>query len=505
LAKKYLSSLEAYNLARHTTTYGGPNSAYIRDVKSALSGIRSAAIREGGLANGGRVFGAGGPVDDKIPAMLSNGEYVMSAGAVNQYGPGFMDAINAGKFARGGIAKFARGTTSNVAARQTSQQRMNAYLGGNQEVIEETIIRIMNFGNTLELLKDKIIQVAPAIGQIPMKVETSLTSLKTVTTETSAMLQGAAKTAGTQVAEGFSKAAGAARSFAGSVIDSAKSVAMAGREILGSAAGSAIGCGGSLMGKIKSGLQPGGGIRKAFGFSFGAMMAGQALGMGAQSLAGKVGGAGGAALGGAGTGAQLGSMFGWGGMLAGAVIGGAIGYFSKRAKEAAEAMRQNANMLKTSLSTSASEAGILGVQLTSFKLSVLGTGDAAKKAQTEIDNLASSLKQVADSDPKIKDTLTKLTKMVKSGDTAGVEKFLIQKLNTTYLATQDLGKSKELIAAYAQLTGANVPTTMPATAEQQAAVVTSKTVSSFIAGLMQSGIDKYDTDKSGELSIATGL
>ncbi|UQE73837.1 tape measure protein [Gordonia sp. PP30] len=49
------------------------------------------------LASGGRVRGPGGPTDDRIPAMLSDGEYVVNAAAVSKFGYGFMDAINAGR------------------------------------------------------------------------------------------------------------------------------------------------------------------------------------------------------------------------------------------------------------------------------------------------------------------------------------------------------------------------------------------------------------------------
>lgn len=45
-------------------------------------------------ANGGPVFGAGTSTSDSIPAMLSNGEYVVRAKAVSAYGLDFMNAVN---------------------------------------------------------------------------------------------------------------------------------------------------------------------------------------------------------------------------------------------------------------------------------------------------------------------------------------------------------------------------------------------------------------------------
>jgi TP901 family phage tail tape measure protein len=56
-------------------------------------------------ADGGPIYGPGGPKDDRIPAMLSNGEYVIQADSVGHYGTGFFDAVNAKKFATGGSVK----------------------------------------------------------------------------------------------------------------------------------------------------------------------------------------------------------------------------------------------------------------------------------------------------------------------------------------------------------------------------------------------------------------
>lgn len=56
-----------------------------------------------GHAAGGHITGPGGPRDDVIPALLSNGEYVMNAGAVSHYGVDAMHAMNAQKFSIGGF------------------------------------------------------------------------------------------------------------------------------------------------------------------------------------------------------------------------------------------------------------------------------------------------------------------------------------------------------------------------------------------------------------------
>ncbi|MFF2009175.1 hypothetical protein ACFVWY_08890 [Streptomyces sp. NPDC058195] len=61
-------------------------------------------------AGGGQVNGPGTSTSDSIPAMLSNGEYVVRASAVDRYGLPLLDAINAQRLASGGpVGRFASG------------------------------------------------------------------------------------------------------------------------------------------------------------------------------------------------------------------------------------------------------------------------------------------------------------------------------------------------------------------------------------------------------------
>ena len=60
------------------------------------------AIRGKKLANGGPVFGPGNEKSDSIPAMLSNGEYVINAKSASSYGYKNLDGIN--RMAQGGLA-----------------------------------------------------------------------------------------------------------------------------------------------------------------------------------------------------------------------------------------------------------------------------------------------------------------------------------------------------------------------------------------------------------------
>lgn len=70
-------------------------------------------------ASGGPIYGAGTSRSDSIPAMLSNGEYVIQASAVKQYGVGFFNQLNQMKtprFFSGGGSISAPSNSSNVVA-----------------------------------------------------------------------------------------------------------------------------------------------------------------------------------------------------------------------------------------------------------------------------------------------------------------------------------------------------------------------------------------------------
>lgn len=60
------------------------------DVKKPAATVKTPIT----AATGGYISGAGNGTSDSIPAMLSNGEYVMRASAVSKYGVDFMNAIN---------------------------------------------------------------------------------------------------------------------------------------------------------------------------------------------------------------------------------------------------------------------------------------------------------------------------------------------------------------------------------------------------------------------------
>jgi hypothetical protein len=91
----YENASAGYNIV----TGKGTESDYATLTKTgAKSGIKKL------LANGGYISGPGSATSDSIPAMLSNGEYVINASAVKAYGPQLMDSINTKRLAAGGMA-----------------------------------------------------------------------------------------------------------------------------------------------------------------------------------------------------------------------------------------------------------------------------------------------------------------------------------------------------------------------------------------------------------------
>lgn len=87
---------------------------YITQIATTLAQVASSlatASIGAGYATGGYISGAGTGTSDSIPAMLSNGEYVIKASSVRRYGTNFLNAVNNGSFAKihPHVPKFADG------------------------------------------------------------------------------------------------------------------------------------------------------------------------------------------------------------------------------------------------------------------------------------------------------------------------------------------------------------------------------------------------------------
>ncbi|KMW56979.1 Phage tail length tape-measure protein 1 [Candidatus Rhodobacter oscarellae] len=84
--------------------FGGGGGGLLGGIFSSIFGLKDGGLVQR-LASGGYVTGPGGPRADLVPAMLSNGEYVMNAEATKKHRP-LLDALNFGmaqKYASGGL------------------------------------------------------------------------------------------------------------------------------------------------------------------------------------------------------------------------------------------------------------------------------------------------------------------------------------------------------------------------------------------------------------------
>lgn len=86
---------------------------------SELLGLSTMNAYPLAFATGGAVNGPGGPTEDKIPAMLSDGEYVINAAATRKIGLRNLDALNSGNMSFAANA-FRDKTFENVAIKRAS-------------------------------------------------------------------------------------------------------------------------------------------------------------------------------------------------------------------------------------------------------------------------------------------------------------------------------------------------------------------------------------------------
>lgn len=86
-------------------------------------GNRGAKPSLGKHADGGLISGIGTGTSDSIPAMLSNGEFVVKASAVRQMGTNFLNAVNNGNLSkiRARLPRFADGGTVGDAQQETAR------------------------------------------------------------------------------------------------------------------------------------------------------------------------------------------------------------------------------------------------------------------------------------------------------------------------------------------------------------------------------------------------
>lgn len=84
--------------------------ALFNAMKAAMSAWGGGGFKDGGMvqqfSNGGAVWGAGTAASDSIPAMLSNGEFVINAASTRRH-RALLEAINKNRYASGGVVGVA--------------------------------------------------------------------------------------------------------------------------------------------------------------------------------------------------------------------------------------------------------------------------------------------------------------------------------------------------------------------------------------------------------------
>lgn len=110
-----------------------------------------------GHATGGFIRGAGTSTSDSIPAMLSNGEFVIKASSVRKYGTGFLNAVNNGNFSKlhMPIARFADGgsVVYNNASESTARGMKDFATALGTQVSTNTNFNIALVGNQQEAME----------------------------------------------------------------------------------------------------------------------------------------------------------------------------------------------------------------------------------------------------------------------------------------------------------------------------------------------------------------
>ena len=114
-------------------------------IRDSISTINAPDNRRNArAATGGLIQGPGTKNSDSIPARLSNGEYVVRASAVDQYGVGMLNDINEKKFgATGGMKKYATGGFVGASAASTQTATALGYGAVTASAVKKGISKLI--------------------------------------------------------------------------------------------------------------------------------------------------------------------------------------------------------------------------------------------------------------------------------------------------------------------------------------------------------------------------
>jgi hypothetical protein len=159
-AKGRESALQGLQSALDSLNFNSLRDGITSAVKSGMQGA-SVSGPKPGYANGGYISGPGGPRSDSIPAMLSNGEFVINAASTRKFGP-LLEAINDGTyggFSTGGsIGSFSLGSASGstVAANSSVPLDSGKSIGFFQRVLEANVRIFAGLGKGLNGVADVV-------------------------------------------------------------------------------------------------------------------------------------------------------------------------------------------------------------------------------------------------------------------------------------------------------------------------------------------------------------
>lgn len=113
-----------------------------------ISKLRSIAK----FASGGSVFGAGSATSDSIPALLSNGEFVVNAKAAGKY-RSLLESINSNQ-----IPKFQKGGWGNESRMRINEDPFPEFKGKTSKEIFDAAVKLENASGDLEKLANAILK-----------------------------------------------------------------------------------------------------------------------------------------------------------------------------------------------------------------------------------------------------------------------------------------------------------------------------------------------------------
>jgi len=206
---------------------------------------KNPAMHAMGRATGGMISGPGGPKDDKIPAMLSNGEFVVNAASTKKY-LSLLEAINSGnipRFNKGGLV------TSFEDKTVAGQYASNPSSGGGE--LGEKYVKSSRF------FYDEQIKASENIGDYVNKADESINvwgKLQTFATDNVGKVIAAGFTG---MATAIASGASPKKAFLGSVLGSLGGV-------IGGAIGSMAGPAGAAFGSQIGGALGGGIAQREF-------------------------------------------------------------------------------------------------------------------------------------------------------------------------------------------------------------------------------------------------